>query len=141
MVTIPESYRPNVPRWFNRVGHGSIGVLMVVALGLCAFLEPDPSGAGTHTQLGLPGCLISRVTGMERCPSCGLTTAFAHLVRGHLRDARSVHAASPVVFTLWCLVACYCLVVAALGADLLVYEIPALVMLGTAGMVLWLAAL
>ena len=50
---------------------------MVVA----AFLTPDPSGAGTHRQLGQPSCTMLVVTGYP-CPTCGMTTAFAHAVRG-----------------------------------------------------------
>ena len=61
--------------------------MLVVALGLAAVLtvarrlEPDPRGYGTHTQLGLFPCMFFQVTG-QRCPSCGMTTAFAWFVRG-----------------------------------------------------------
>lgn len=43
-------------------------------------LEPAAVGHGTHTQLGLPPCGFFVVTGSP-CPGCGLTTAFAHMVR------------------------------------------------------------
>ena len=61
--------------------------MLVVALGLAAvlgvarWLEPDPRGYGTHTQLGLYPCMFFKVTG-QPCPSCGMTTAFAWFVRG-----------------------------------------------------------
>jgi hypothetical protein len=58
---------------------GAIGLAAV--LGVARRLEPDPRGFGTHTQLGLAPCLFARVTG-HRCPSCGMTTAFAWFVRG-----------------------------------------------------------
>lgn len=45
-------------------------------------LQPDPRGFGTHQQLGLPPCSFRSLVDVP-CPSCGMTTAFAHFVRGH----------------------------------------------------------
>ncbi len=45
-----------------------------------AMLTPNPHGHGTHTQLGLPPCGFLVFSGYP-CPGCGLTTAFAHMVR------------------------------------------------------------
>ena len=50
-------------------------------LGLAAWLKPDPRGYGTHTQLGTGPCGALIMTGYP-CPTCGMTTAFAHTVRG-----------------------------------------------------------
>lgn len=50
-----------------------------VVLALAAGLQPSPLGHGTHTQLGLPACGFLVVTGY-RCPGCGLTTSFAHMM-------------------------------------------------------------
>jgi hypothetical protein len=55
-------------------------------LGVARWLEPDPKGFGTHTQLGLPPCYFAQVTG-QLCPSCGMTTAFAWFARGRLDQA------------------------------------------------------
>jgi Protein of unknown function (DUF2752) len=52
-----------------------------VVFALARWLEPDRRGYGTHTQLGLPPCHFQWATGY-RCPSCGMTTAFAWFVRG-----------------------------------------------------------
>jgi hypothetical protein len=60
---------------------GAIGLAAVLVL--ARWLEPDPRGYGTHTQLGLYPCMFLQVTG-RRCPSCGMTTAFAWFVRGRL---------------------------------------------------------
>ena len=49
---------------------------------IAASVEPDARGYGTHTQLGLPPCGFLTWTGAP-CPGCGLTTAFAHAIRGH----------------------------------------------------------
>jgi hypothetical protein len=50
---------------------------------LAARLSPDPRGLGTHQRLGLPPCSFLQLTGW-RCPSCGMTTSWAHLVRGQI---------------------------------------------------------
>lgn len=46
-------------------------------------LQPSPNGFGTHQGLGLPPCSLVQWTGI-RCPSCGMTTSWAHLIRGNL---------------------------------------------------------
>jgi hypothetical protein len=58
-----------------------VGILV-----LAAVLAPDPSGVGTHTQLGLPPCSAMIVWGIP-CPTCGMTTAFALAVHGRLISA------------------------------------------------------
>lgn len=65
------------------------GVLLagcLTVLGIAIWLKPDPSGIGTHRQLGfgsyrLAPCGMLLTTGYP-CPTCGMTTAFAHTVRG-----------------------------------------------------------
>jgi len=70
-------------------------VLTIVTLGLLAvfavavYLKPyeddgvTPLRMETHRQLGLPPCTFKTMTGLP-CPSCGMTTSFALLVRGRL---------------------------------------------------------
>ncbi len=56
-------------------------------LGLAAYLEPSPTGVGTHTQLpAMPTCGWL-VTMDLPCPTCGMTTAFAHAANGDLLAA------------------------------------------------------
>jgi hypothetical protein len=43
----------------------------------------NPVSSGSHQTIGLPPCNFKTWTGMP-CPSCGMTTSFAHLVRGNL---------------------------------------------------------
>ena len=52
-------------------------------LGIAISLTPDPSGMGTHRQLGLGSCAILSATGLP-CPMCGMTTTFTHLAHLHL---------------------------------------------------------
>jgi len=53
---------------------------------LAAWMQPASGGHGTHTQLGLPPC--GWVVGMGiPCPSCGMTTSFAHAADGDLLGA------------------------------------------------------
>jgi hypothetical protein len=59
---------------------------IVGVLATAAWLRPDPRGHGTHAQLGLGPCAYLALTG-RKCPSCGLTTAFAWSVRGRLDRA------------------------------------------------------
>jgi hypothetical protein len=64
-----------------------LGALVALApLALAARLSPDPTGLGTHQQLGLPPC-SSRLLWDMRCPACGMTTSWAHLVRGEVLES------------------------------------------------------
>jgi hypothetical protein len=51
-------------------------------LGLAAYLKPSPTGVGTHLQLGMYQCGWLMSLG-KPCPTCGMTTAFAHAAHGH----------------------------------------------------------
>jgi hypothetical protein len=62
-------------------------------------LTPDPSGVGTHVQLGLPPCGFLRLTSLP-CPTCGLTTSFAHMARLQFTPAFDAHWLGPPLFAL-----------------------------------------
>jgi len=59
---------------------------LLAPLGLAAWLTPDARGYGTHEQLGLRPCTFVTLFGW-RCPTCGMTTAWANLVRGKVAAA------------------------------------------------------
>jgi hypothetical protein len=59
---------------------------LIAGFGVAAMLEPDSRGFGTHRQLGLPPCTVRLLFGIP-CPSCGMTTSFAHLMRGQVVEA------------------------------------------------------
>ncbi|KAA0216262.1 MAG: DUF2752 domain-containing protein [Leptolyngbya sp. PLA3] len=60
---------------------GCLGVLSVASL-----LQASPDGHGTHTQMGLPACSWVQLWNFP-CPTCGMTTAFAHAAQGRLLTA------------------------------------------------------
>ncbi|MBT8468100.1 MAG: DUF2752 domain-containing protein [Deltaproteobacteria bacterium] len=77
--------------WLGIVA-GSVAVLAVALA-----IEPDVRGHGTHTQLGLPPCGFLLLTGSP-CPGCGLTTAFAHGIRGQWSMAASANPLGLALF-------------------------------------------
>jgi hypothetical protein len=62
------------------------GLLALLVVARCLVPDPEGRGFGTHQQLGLPPCTFYVVTGW-RCPTCGMTTAWSHVVRGQWRRA------------------------------------------------------
>ena len=69
--------------------------LFVTVVGLS--LHPDPSGHGTHTQLGLPPC-PSVLLFNRPCPGCGLTTSFTALLHGDIAFAFHAHPFGPFLY-------------------------------------------
>ena len=73
-------------KWFERVPLALVGGVLVTLLFVSGRLTPDSQGLGTHHQLGLPPCSVRQLFGI-RCPSCGMTTSWAHMVRGQVLSA------------------------------------------------------
>ena len=73
---------PRRVRWTLSAAGLSLWGLLAVA----AMLQPDPSGLGTHRQLGLPPCTFSLLFGV-RCPTCGMTTAWSNVMHGRATAA------------------------------------------------------
>lgn len=79
-------------RWLGGVVAFLAGALLFTA----AWLQPATDGHGTHTQLGLPAC--GWVVGMGiPCPSCGMTTSFAHAADGNLLGAMRAQPAGALL--------------------------------------------
>jgi hypothetical protein len=93
---IPSEYSKSDRTRYIAMGMVSGAVLIVARL-----LQPSSHGVGTHEQLGLPACAFLHFTGIP-CPSCGLTTSFAHAARLHFYEAL---AAQPFGLILFCLTA------------------------------------
>ena len=57
---------------------GCLAVLIIAAT-----LDPSPTGIGSHRKMGLEPCQFEFRTGVP-CVTCGMTTSFAHFVRGQI---------------------------------------------------------
>ncbi len=86
-----------------------VAMAAATILGLAAYLEPSPTGLGTHTQLAMPTC--GWIVTMDLpCPTCGMTTAFAHAANGNpvaALGAQPMGAALALVTAMALLVAGY----------------------------------
>ncbi|MCK6502347.1 DUF2752 domain-containing protein [Myxococcota bacterium] len=82
-------------RWFeglaptlqDRLVGASLALPSGTVLAVARWLSPDPSGMGTHRQLGLGGCAMLTGTGVP-CPMCGMTTTFSHMA--HLQPVQAL---------------------------------------------------
>lgn len=79
-------------RWLSLFAGVGVLALLVTA----GNLQPARSGLGTHQQLGLPPCSSIVLFGV-RCPSCGMTTSWAHFLRGQLVQALAANAGGVVL--------------------------------------------
>jgi hypothetical protein len=72
-------------RLAQRAGAAAAAAVCLAVLLIAAWLDPSPSGHGTHTQIGplMAPCAWPYLFGVP-CPTCGMTTAFAHAADGHL---------------------------------------------------------
>jgi hypothetical protein len=128
----------------NGAAIGQAGRAALVAMALCLIglfvvagaLEPDPRGMGTHRQLGLPSCTFVTIFS-KPCPGCGMTTSFAHFVRGEFAQSGRANPAGLLLAVVFATAVPWCLVSAVRGRLLLV-DNPApfvAVLLGATGSV------
>ena len=86
---LPEHVQSKIlknQRMLIRLIHVTVATAMLLILFLSFLLKPDSRGLGTHEQLMLRPCSFHALTGLP-CPSCGMTTAFAHMAHGQFRKA------------------------------------------------------
>jgi hypothetical protein len=83
--------------WSSRIVWFVLFAVPLAVVITAALLTPAAAGHGTHTQLGLPPCGFLVFTGYP-CPGCGLTTAFAHMVRLQLFGAWHANPFGIVLF-------------------------------------------
>jgi hypothetical protein len=79
-VEMPAAFAPDAQR---RLLGAVAATIAAALLGVAAWLRPADDGIGTHMQLALPGCQWVTIMDLP-CPTCGMTTAFAHAADGHL---------------------------------------------------------
>lgn len=102
------SFEAGVPRKLL-IGQLLWFALWVAVTALAVWLRPDPSGHGTHTQVGLPPCPSVLIVGRP-CPGCGLTTSWTATVHGDFAAAWRANPCGPALylgFTLSALLAAY----------------------------------
>jgi Protein of unknown function (DUF2752) len=85
-----------VMSWWARGTVLAMATIMTAVFGVAIWLNPyDEEGrprlSETHRQLGLPPCTFKDMVGVP-CPSCGMTSSFAHLVRGDLKNSLRANA-------------------------------------------------
>jgi hypothetical protein len=97
-----------------RAGLVLAAIGLTVVLGVARWLKPDPRGYGTHVQLGLLPCAFATLTGRP-CPSCGMTTAFAWMVRGRFYHAWRANPAGSLLVPTCVLLIPWLLISAAIG--------------------------
>ncbi len=99
--------------WYVR---GTLVLIAAVLVGVFAIAtqvrpyaeDGTPLRVASHQTLGLPACNFRIWTGMP-CPSCGMTTSFAHLVRGDVWNSARANwvgmglAMYCAVLVPWCL--------------------------------------
>src|SRR5207237_1184759 len=88
-----------------RAGLLSIAAVLAGVFALAAYLNPynpdgTPRSMATHTQIGLPPCNFVSLTG-KPCPSCGMTTSFALLVRGDVGASLRANWAGTSLAVFW----------------------------------------
>src|SRR5687768_14107082 len=69
--------------WMGRSCSAGIALACLAVLLIATSIRPNPRGVGTHQQLGLQACQFEERTGLP-CPTCGMTTSFALVVRGQV---------------------------------------------------------
>ncbi len=83
-VRFPATSPPSLRQ--NRVAGALMALPALGLLGVSAWLVPSGTGMETHRQLGLPACGMYQGSGRP-CPTCGMTTAFAHAAHGDLLES------------------------------------------------------
>jgi hypothetical protein len=124
--------RPPVRR---RAAWGVRAALLLIAAGLVTVFyvatrvnpyAPDgtPLRMASHQSLGMPPCRFNEMAGLP-CPSCGMTTSFAHLVRGDVWNSLRANWVGTGLAVFCALLVPWCLVSAVRGRMLWVRRIEA----------------
>ncbi len=116
----PVAWSPRRVRLTLLAGAAALASVFGVAACLNPY-QPDgtPRRMGTHRQLGMPPCNFVTLFG-KPCPSCGMTTSFALLVRGDLRGSLQANWVGTLLACSWAAALVWALLSAAAGRMLLV---------------------
>jgi hypothetical protein len=86
MAYRPDNPPPHRPAWWVRGMLLLMAATFITVFYVATLVRPygpngEPMRMASHESLGLPPCNFKQVAGIP-CPSCGMTTSFAMLVRG-----------------------------------------------------------
>lgn len=115
IATLPVFVPEDRPAWWVR------GMLLLMAAAFVTVFyvatqvrpygpDGEPLRMASHESLGLPPCNFKQVVGIP-CPSCGMTTSFAMLVRGDVWNSLranwvgtllAVFVAASIPWCAWC---------------------------------------
>lgn len=104
-IPVARPVRPGRATWYVRGGLLAGAAGLAVVFGLARAIDPyRPDGTArtmsTHTQLGLPPCNFVELTGRP-CPSCGMTTSFALLMRGDVAGSARANWVGTALAVTW----------------------------------------
>jgi hypothetical protein len=107
-----------------RGGLAGIAIGLTAVFGVALWLDPYQGDGSarrmeTHRQLGLPPCTFYGVTGVP-CPSCGMTTSFALLVRGDVGNSLRANAVGTLLAAFGLVLIPWCVTAALTGRTLFV---------------------
>ena len=124
----PDEVLDAIPVLRGWVRGGLVGLALglVAVFAVAAWLNPYnadglPLTMATHRQMGLPPCTFFATTGLP-CPSCGMTTSFALLVRGDVTNSLRANAVGTLLAVFCVLLIPWCLASAACRRTLFVYS-------------------
>src|SRR5947207_3129760 len=105
VARLAKSAPPPRAARYVRVMLLGIGAGLAAVFGMALYLNPynadgTPRTMATHTTLGLPPCNFVLMTG-KPCPSCGMTTSFALLVRGDVRASLRANWVGTTLAVFW----------------------------------------
>ena len=83
---------PSLLTFRGRLIAGLVATAAATPLVVAASLAPSSTGIGTHQALGLPACGW-QTTMQLPCPTCGMTTAFAHAANADFAQAAQAQPA------------------------------------------------
>lgn len=109
----------------RRILAGVIGLIALSVLIVAALLQPAADGFGTHTSMGMKPCSLLERTGVP-CPTCGMTTSFAHAADGNLLDAFLTQPAGALLALITAITVLVCTYIIITGANLSIWLQPLL---------------